>query len=59
VANVYDFHAPQSDSIKDAEHLDRGGSQTFKLAADAHAAFRKLPQQAKPPNDGRTKWLGD
>jgi hypothetical protein len=44
MANVNDFHAPQTHSIEDAEHLDGGRSQALKLTANTHAGFWKLPQ---------------
>jgi hypothetical protein len=44
MADVNDFHAPQTHSIEDAEHLDGGRSQALKLTANAHAGFWKLPQ---------------
>jgi hypothetical protein len=34
VADVNDFHAPQSHPIEDAEHFDRCRSQALKLTAD-------------------------
>jgi len=44
MADVNDFHAPQSHAIEDAEHFDGCRSQAFKLTANTHAGFRKLPQ---------------
>jgi hypothetical protein len=44
MANVNDFHAPQSNSIEDAEYFDGGRSQALKLTANTHAGFWKLPQ---------------
>jgi hypothetical protein len=44
MADVNDFHAPQTHSIEDAEHLDGGRSQALKLTANTHAGFWKLPQ---------------
>jgi len=43
VANVHDFHAPQSDSIEDTEHFDGYRPQTLELTANTHANFWKLP----------------
>jgi hypothetical protein len=44
VADVNDFHAPQSHPIEDAEHFDGCRSQAPKLTANMHAGFWKLPQ---------------
>jgi hypothetical protein len=44
MADVNDFHAPQSHSIEDAEHFDGCRSQALKLTANTHAGLWKLPQ---------------
>jgi hypothetical protein len=44
MADVNDFHAPQSHPIEDAEHFDGCRSQALKLTANTHAGFWKLPQ---------------